>query len=61
MKGNSLPVPCPARNPHRTSTPTVAHSKNTTFMDTKERKTVLPYTAPHPKPMQAQGTLNTQI
>ena len=28
MKGNSLPVPCPARNPHRTSTPTVAHSKN---------------------------------
>jgi hypothetical protein len=37
MKGNSLPVPCPARNPHRTSTPTVAHSKNTTFMDTKER------------------------
>ena len=28
-------------------------------MDTKERESVLPYTAPHPKTMQAQGALNT--
>ena len=27
----------------------------------QRKETVLPYTAPHPKTMQAQGTLNTQI
>ena len=57
MKGNSLPVPCPARNPHRTSTPTVAHSKNTTFMDTKERN---PSCLTQPPPENHAGARNPE-
>ena len=57
MKGSSLPVPCPARNPHRTSTPTVAHSKNTTFMDTKERN---PSCLTQPPPENHAGARNPE-
>ena len=57
MKGSSLPVPCPARNPHRTSTPTVAHSKNTTFMDTKERN---PSCLTQPPPETHAGARNPE-